>query len=131
MRQGTFDVPDDFDAATSVMTGLARTPWRYRVSLLVRASTTHIRTRFPVGIATVQELNDDTGPVVDPAAADDDARWVRVRLRAERLDWLPPLLVSLDSPFVIEQPDELRDLISAFAARLDRWAAAVPRLPRR
>ena len=35
-------------------------------------------------------------------------------LSAERLDWLPPLLVSLDSPFVIEQPDELRDLALYF-----------------
>ena len=39
-------------------------------------------------------------------------------LHAERLDWLPPLLASLDRPFVVERPDELRDLIAALADRL-------------
>ena len=33
-------------------------------------------------------------------------------------DWLPPLLASLDRPFVVERPDELRGLIAALASRL-------------
>ena len=45
-------------------------------------------------------------------------RWFRVELHAERLGWLPPLLASLDRPFVVERPDELRDLITALADRL-------------
>ncbi len=45
-------------------------------------------------------------------------RWLRVELRAERLDWLPSLLAALDRPFVIERPDELRDLVIALADRL-------------
>ena len=53
-------------------------------------------------------------------------RWLRVELRAERLDWLPPLLASLDRPFVIERPDELRDLVTALA---DRLAASARRSP--
>ena len=43
--------------------------------------------------------------------------WLRVDLRAERLDWLPAVLASLDRPFVIERPDELRDLVAALAER--------------
>jgi hypothetical protein len=43
-------------------------------------------------------------------------------LRAERLDWLPPALASLDRPFVIERPDELRDLVIALADRLASYA---------
>jgi hypothetical protein len=31
---------------------------------------------------------------------------------------LPPVLASLNRPFVIERPDELRDLVVAFADRL-------------
>ena len=39
------------------------------------------------------------------AGADPQAeRWLRVELRAERLDWLPAVLASLDRPFVIERP---------------------------
>ena len=45
-------------------------------------------------------------------------RWFRVELQAERLDWLPPLLASLDRPFAVERPAELRDLIAALADRL-------------
>jgi hypothetical protein len=46
---------------------------------------------------------------------DDDGR-LRVEIHAERLDWLPPLLASLDLPFVIERPAELRALVLAFAS---------------
>lgn len=49
-------------------------------------------------------------------------RWLRVRLRAERLDWLPPALASIDRPFVIERPAELRDLVVALADRLTSCA---------
>jgi hypothetical protein len=43
---------------------------------------------------------------------------VRVRLRAERLEWIPSLLAWLDRPFVIEYPDALRDHVHALARRL-------------
>ncbi|MGQ4516389.1 WYL domain-containing protein [Streptomyces sp. DW26H14] len=59
-----------------------------------------------------------------PGADPDAARWLRVELRAERLDWLPPLLASLDRPFVIERPAELRTLVSDFADRLASRARA-------
>ncbi|MFF7551237.1 WYL domain-containing protein, partial [Streptomyces canus] len=49
-------------------------------------------------------------------------RWLRVELRAERLDWLPPVLASLDRPFVIERPAELRDRVTALADRLASYA---------
>ncbi|GAA1370240.1 hypothetical protein GCM10009612_59660 [Streptomyces beijiangensis] len=55
-----------------------------------------------------------------PASDEDRAteRW----LRAERLDWSPPVLASLDRPFVIEHPDELRDLVTALTYRLTSYA---------
>ena len=51
-------------------------------------------------------------------------RWLRVDLRAERLDWVPAVLASLDRPFVIERPDELRGLVIALAERLAASARA-------
>jgi DNA-directed RNA polymerase specialized sigma24 family protein len=71
-----------------------------------------IRARLPASVAIVEELPPDDG--ADPATG----RWFRVQLQAERLDWLPPLLASLDRPFVVDRPDELRDLIVALADRL-------------
>lgn len=47
-------------------------------------------------------------------------------MRVERLDWLPAVLASLDRPFVVERPDELRGLITAFAARLADSARNTP-----
>ena len=58
---------------------------------------------------------------IEEAAADPDPQaegWLRVDLRAERLDWVPAVLASLDRPFVIERPDELRGLVVALAERL-------------
>ena len=49
---------------------------------------------------------------------------MRVRLRAERLDWVPAVLAWLDRPFVIEYPDALRGEVHALARRLAARAAA-------
>ncbi len=64
---------------------------------------------------------------IEEAAADPDPQaegWLRVDLRAERLDWVPAVLASLDRPFVIERPDELRGLVVALAERLAASARA-------
>ncbi|MGN9788157.1 helix-turn-helix transcriptional regulator [Nonomuraea sp. ZG12] len=113
---GSFEPPDGFDAAERVLTGLATTPYRYEVTLRVQGTAEQIRTRLPAGIATVAEPSSVNGAESDPM------HWSRVELRAERLDWLPAVLASLDLPFVIERPDELRDLVVALAGRLTQSA---------
>ncbi|MET7485307.1 YafY family protein [Streptomyces sp. NPDC005538] len=110
VRSGSFDVPADFDPAATVLDGLARTPWAHDVSLRIRGSVQHIRGHLPAGIATLTTPPD--------GAAD----WVHVRIRAERLDWIPPVLAALDRPFVVEHPAALRDLVRALARRLDEYA---------
>jgi predicted DNA-binding transcriptional regulator YafY len=113
---GSFDSPEGLDPAERVLTGLATTPYRHEVTLRVQGTAEQIRTRLPASIATVVE-----SPSV--SSADSDTRhWSRVELRAERLDWLPAVLASLDLPFVIERPDELRDLVEALASRLTHSA---------
>jgi predicted DNA-binding transcriptional regulator YafY len=130
---GSFDVPAGFDPATRVLAGLAEVPYQYEVSLRVLGPAEQVRARLPAGIATVQEIPAD--PTQEPAVqaardlpepsrlrADSGERggseWVRVRLRAERLEWVPSLLAWLDRPFVIEYPDALRDHVHALARRL-------------
>ncbi|MEV6911545.1 YafY family protein [Amycolatopsis sp. NPDC051071] len=99
---GTFEVPSGFDPAERVLTALAETPHRHDVSVRIEAAPEQIRAVFPPSIATLEP----------------DGEWVRTRIRAQRLDWIPPLLAALDRPFVIERPDDLRDLVSALAVRL-------------
>ena len=104
---GSFAVPAGFDPAARVLSGLAEVPREHGVSVRVHATPGHLGQRVPRGIATVEELPDG---------------WVRLRLRAERLDWVPSLLASLDRPFVIEHPAALREDVQAFARRLDSYA---------
>ena len=113
---GSFEPPADFDPADRVLSGLAAAPYRHAVSLRVRGTVEQVRARIPAGVATVREL---TGSGTEEG-------WVRVRLRAERLEWVPSVLAWLDRPFVIEYPDELRDEVRALAARLRACADAVP-----
>ncbi|MER5636217.1 YafY family protein [Kitasatospora sp. NPDC002227] len=117
---GAFEPPAAVDPAERVLHGLATAPYRYRVVLRVRETAERIHLRLPASVAVVQEL----------AAAEPEAvPWSRVELRADRLDWLPPVLASLDAPFAIEQPPELRTLVAAFAERLAESAARVPDRP--
>ena len=109
---GSFEPPAGFDPAQHVLSGLATTPYRHEVTLAIQGTIEQIRARLPASVATVEELPSAGGadPQTEP--------WYRVELHAERLDWLPPLLASLDRPFAVERPDELRDRIAALADRL-------------
>ncbi|MGW3345949.1 helix-turn-helix transcriptional regulator [Nonomuraea rubra] len=108
---GSFEAPVGPDPAHRVLSGFATAAYRHEVTLRIHGTAEQIRAHLPAGVATLEECE----PVGQDRAA---GRWLRVRLRVERLDWLPPILASLDQPFVIERPDELRDLVIALAERL-------------
>ncbi len=55
-----------------------------------------------------------------------DGPWLHVEMHVESLDWVPAVLASLDRPFVIEHPPELRALVAALAARLAGYALVEP-----
>jgi predicted DNA-binding transcriptional regulator YafY len=102
---GTFEVPEGFDPRAEVLASLARTPWRYAVSVLVHDEAVAVRARLPTGIATVAPVADREG-------------WVRVEIRADRLDWVPSVLAALDAELVVEGPAELRDRVRDLGRRL-------------
>ncbi|GHB80553.1 transcriptional regulator [Streptomyces cirratus] len=109
---GSFEPPAGLDPADRVLSGLAQAAYRHEVTLRIHGTVEQIRARLPASVASVTEAApaEDTDPHAE--------RWLHVELRAERLDWLPPVLASLDRPFVIERPNELRDLVIALADRL-------------
>ncbi|MFC5200594.1 MULTISPECIES: helix-turn-helix transcriptional regulator [Streptomyces] len=113
---GTFEPPAGLDPAKRVLTGLATAPYQHEVTLRVQGTAEEIHARLPAGVAIVQEQPSPGGaePVTEC--------WSRVDLRVDRLDWLPAVLASLDRPFVIDRPDELRGLVEAFAERLTNSA---------
>jgi predicted DNA-binding transcriptional regulator YafY len=111
---GSFEPPAGLDPAQRVLSGLATAPYRHRVTLRIQATAEQIRARLPASVASIE-----------PADADPEGGgWLRVDLRAERLDWVPAVLASIDRPFVIEGPDELRGLVGALAERLAACARA-------
>ncbi|MFC9457638.1 helix-turn-helix transcriptional regulator [Streptomyces sp. NPDC058430] len=109
---GSFEVPAGLDPAQRVLSGFATAEYRYAVTLRIHGTVDQIRARLPASVASVEEAAPTAR--VDPGIE----RWLRVELRAETLDWLPPVLASLDRPFVIERPDELRNLVITLAERL-------------
>lgn len=104
---GSFNVPDDFDATAVVLASLAATPWRYQVSVRVAGTVDDLHSQFPAGLATLE-----------PAASDDTEPWTRVRLGAERLDWVAPYFAGLGRDLFIEEPGELREHVRVLAGRL-------------
>jgi predicted DNA-binding transcriptional regulator YafY len=117
---GSFDPPAGLDPAQRVLSGFATAPYRHHVILRINGTAEQVRARLPASVATVTDA---------PPAPGEDQRtggWLRVELRAERLDWLPPLLAALDLPFTIEQPAELRELVAALAGRLSASARSGP-----
>ncbi len=109
---GSFDPPDRLDPAERVLTGFATAPYRYEVTLRVQGTAEQIRTRLPASVAIVAEAESVS------TADSKTEHWSRVDLRTHQLDWLPAVLAGLDLPFIIERPDELRDLVVALASRL-------------
>ena len=104
---GSFEPPAGLDPPQRLLSGLAAAPYRHHVILQVQATAEQVRAVLPASIASVAD---------SPAGTNRETRgWLRVELRAERLDWLPAVLGALDRPFVIEQPPDLRDLVIAHA----------------
>ncbi|WP_211121675.1 helix-turn-helix transcriptional regulator [Streptomyces yatensis] len=119
---GSFEVPVGFDPAARVLSGLAGVPYLHEVSLRVQGTVEQVRHRLPPGLATVRELPaEEAGRT---SGEGEGGGWVRVQLRAERLEWVPSVLAWLDLPFVIEYPEALRGHVRALAHRLATCADA-------
>ncbi|MEU9646386.1 WYL domain-containing protein [Streptomyces sp. NPDC048188] len=120
---GTFAPPPGPGPAERVLTALATAPYRHEVTVRVRGTAEEVRALLPGSVAVVAAEADGGEPGRAGAA---DGPWCRVEIRAERLDWLPGVLASLDRPFVVERPDELRGLVADLADRLRDAARHTP-----
>jgi predicted DNA-binding transcriptional regulator YafY len=108
VRSVTFAAPGDMDPVAQVVGPLTAAPWRHEVSVLINADPAYVQTRIPDTLASVT-------PASDAAGGDG---WLRVFLRAERLEWVAATLAALDRPFVIEQPPALHDVVHELGRRL-------------
>ncbi|MDA0567282.1 WYL domain-containing protein [Streptomonospora sp. S1-112] len=114
----TFSAPQRPDAAARLAERFADADYRWRVVLRVRATEDHIRAHLPPSVARLRRLD----PEVD--GADGSAPpWYRAEIRAESLDWIPPVIAALDRAVVIDQPDALRERVRTAATRMLRAAS--------
>ncbi|UEA61075.1 YafY family transcriptional regulator [Gordonia otitidis] len=79
----------------------------WQVSLRIQADEDSIRAHLPASVALVERLSTDDGEI-----------WCRASISAERLEWIPSVLVGLGCAFVIESPEELRRVVDDAAERL-------------
>lgn len=96
------DAPLDFSAVEHVSRSLARTPWKWEVTVLLHLPLEEASRRIPATLAELAETNGGT----------------LLRMRASSLDWMASVLAGLDCEFTIRAPDELRSSIAVLAARL-------------
>jgi predicted DNA-binding transcriptional regulator YafY len=109
IQEGQFSVPGGFDPAAQVIEAVSGASYRHAVSVRVHGSEKVVRMRMPGSIATIEAVTGEPG-------------WVRVRWRVQRLDWVPSVLAGLNRPFVIEEPDELREQVLTLAGQLATYA---------
>nr|WP_305783408.1 WYL domain-containing protein [Actinoplanes lichenis] len=113
VRPVTFAAPAGSDPVAQVVGALSAAPGRHEVSVIVDADLAYVQTRIPDTLASMT-------PVPD---AGEGGAWLRIFLRAERLEWVAGALAALDRPFVIEQPPALRDVVHDRGRRLMENAA--------
>ena len=105
---GSFEPPSGPGPAERLLSSFATADYRYDVRLQIKATAEQLRRQLPASVAAVVEDTDG---------------WLRVEIRAEQLDWVARALAGLDKPFVIERPDELRELVEALAGRLASYVS--------
>ncbi|GGW30902.1 transcriptional regulator [Streptomyces lucensis JCM 4490] len=114
-RAGGFTTPDGFDPVAHLTSTLAQGPYRWQVEVTIQGPLGEITRRLPRSAATLTARPDG----------------VLMRARAERLDGMAHLLASLEWPFTIHRPDELRQSLKDLAARLAATADRAPGGPPR
>ncbi|MGC0315914.1 putative DNA-binding transcriptional regulator YafY [Kitasatospora acidiphila] len=109
-RAESFTTPAGFDPVGHLTAALAQAPYRWQVEVLIDGPIEEIARRLPESAAV---LTAHPGGVL-------------MRTRAERLDGVARLLASLEWPFTIHSPDELRDSLRVLAGRLTTAAERLP-----
>jgi predicted DNA-binding transcriptional regulator YafY len=108
LRPQMFTPPVAFDSVDYVLRSLASARYDWSAEVLLEAPLELARLRVPPVVATLEEA---PGGVV-------------LRAGTDSLDWLARFLVSLDLPFVVRRPPELRDALRRLASRVAELAGA-------
>ncbi|MFD8277390.1 helix-turn-helix transcriptional regulator [Streptomyces flaveolus] len=109
-RANSFTTPDGFDPVAHLTSTLAQAPYRWQVEVTIHGPLDEIARRLPRSAVTL---------TAQPIG-------VLMHARAERLDGMAHLLASLEWPFTIHHPEELRQALRDLAAQLAESAERAP-----
>ena len=98
----TFEPPPGFDAVAHLNRQWATRDYQWEVEVLLEVEPAVARRRLPPSVA---ELTEEPGGV-------------RMRCRAHHLTGMAIMLAGLGWPFTVVRPDELREAVAEYAARL-------------
>jgi predicted DNA-binding transcriptional regulator YafY len=97
----TFERPADFDPLAHVLNSLASMPGVYQVEILLKTTLENARCVLPSDEGTLEET----------------AQGIIYRRSTDRLHWTAEMLLGLDFPLVVRQPEQLRQVLREIAAR--------------
>ncbi|MFE0702239.1 helix-turn-helix transcriptional regulator [Streptomyces sp. NPDC058872] len=109
-RADGFTAPDGFDPVAHLTSTLAQGPYPWQVEVTVHGPLEEVARRLHHSAVTL---------TAQPTG-------VLVHARAERLDGMAHLLASLEWPFTIHRPDELRQSLKKLAVRLVESSERTP-----
>ncbi|MEV3869644.1 YafY family protein [Streptomyces sp. NPDC049906] len=112
-RADGFTAPDGFDPVAHLTSTLARGTYRWQVEVTIHGPLDEVARRLPRSAVTL---------TARPAG-------VLMHARAERLDGMAHVLASLEWPFTVHRPDELRQALVDLAAQLVAAAQRKPEEP--
>jgi predicted DNA-binding transcriptional regulator YafY len=101
LEDETFVRPPEFDSFQYVLESLALAPWEWSAEVLLETTIEEAQRRIPPGSALVEQAEGG----------------VLLRVHVDRLDWLACMLLTLECPFVVRRPPELREALRQIAAR--------------
>ena len=102
----TFDDPGQFDVLGYVLSALANVPGPYQVEILLKTTMDTASAHIPSYLAALEPC----------------AEGIMMRRAASNLEWVAMLLLSLDFPVEIKQPDALRSTLRHIADKANRIA---------
>lgn len=106
----TFENPGPVDLLGCVLSAIANVPGPYQVEVLLRTTLDTAQAHIPSYIGTLEAC----------------AEGVIMRRAATHLEWLAIILLSLDFPVEVRQPDELRSVLKRVADKANRIAGVQP-----
>ena len=102
----TFDDPGQVDLLGYVLSTLANVPGPYQVEVLLRTTMDTAQAHIPSYVATLEQCTEG----------------IIMRRVANNLEWVAMLLLSLDFPVEVKQPDALRSTLRRVADTANRIA---------